>query len=193
MNLNNEILAQQISEQIALEEHLSFILEDQIENLSKLDYSDARSTLVNIKEKLDTHYVSLNKLLNEVESNSEVKSLTKNGVNHSKSFEKDQFHSKISRMLRDDYTALNQITICNSYLHTTGLALNSSDVASIALSHLQDLAPLVVRIGELVPNIITKELKLEYPDCDQTIAEIALKNIKEAWKKKAILEIQKLD
>lgn len=49
----------------------------------------------------------------------------------------------VSRMLRDDYTALNMASFSYTQLHTTGLAYSDSPVADLALRHLKDLTPLV--------------------------------------------------
>ncbi len=42
----------------------------------------------------------------------------------------------VSRMLRDDYTALNMAAISYTMLHTTALAFHDQSVATTALAHL---------------------------------------------------------
>jgi hypothetical protein len=90
---------------------------------------------------------------------------------------------QISRILRDDYAALNHVTISTTQLHTLALSLGARDVAELALTHLENLAPLVVKIGELIPSVTTRELVKEFPSVDQGVAQTALLNTKRAWKK----------
>ena len=46
-------------------------------------------------------------------------------------------------------------------LHTTALAVGERDVAELALRHLKDYAPLVIELGEAVPEIVVRELSTE--------------------------------
>ena len=69
----------------------------------------------------------------------------------------------VSRMLRDDYTALNMASFSYTMLHTTALAFHDEPVASLALKHLQDLTPLIMHLNEVVPHVVVKELQDEGP------------------------------
>ena len=105
-----------------------------------------------------------------------------NGAGHSVP-EPRKNNKKISRILRDVYSALNLITISNTLLHTTALALGRHDIAATALKHLENLAPLVIKIGQLMPGIVTRELRHETHSVDLSVADIALKNAQLAWQK----------
>lgn len=87
----------------------------------------------------------------------------------------------VSRMLRDNYTALNMASFSYTMLHTTGLAFQDGPVASVALKHLQDLTPLIIHLNEVVPHVVVAELKDEGP-IDATVAETAVANTQHAWK-----------
>ncbi len=88
----------------------------------------------------------------------------------------------VSRMLRDDYTALNMASFSYTMLHTTGLAYKDSAVAATALEHLQDLTPLIIHYNEVVPHVVVAELQDEGPGIDATVAETAAGNTQHAWK-----------
>ena len=88
----------------------------------------------------------------------------------------------VSRMLRDDYTALALATISYTQLHTTGLAYKEHEVADVALKHLEDLTPLVIRINEIMPNVVAAELLDEGSGIDTEVASEAVENTQEAWK-----------
>ena len=88
----------------------------------------------------------------------------------------------VSRMLRDDYTALALATISYTQLHTTGLAYQEQEVADVALKHLEDLTPLVIRINEIMPNVVAAELMDEGSGIETEVAGEAVENTQQAWK-----------
>ena len=88
----------------------------------------------------------------------------------------------VSRMLRDDYTALAMATISYTQLHTTGLAYHDQEVADMALHHLEALTPLVMRINEIMPGVVAAELEDEGSGIDTAVAGEATENTQQAWK-----------
>ena len=88
----------------------------------------------------------------------------------------------VSRMLRDDYTALNMASFSYTMLHTTGLAYGDAAVADVAVKHLQDLAPLIIHYNEIIPHVVVKELQDEGPGIDTGVAAMAIANTQHAWK-----------
>ena len=177
----NEILRQHIGEQIALEEHLCKIIEEQILDLEDSNFAEAKKVLRNTIDVLENNFEPLNTILTKLENGLDSKSVNGNGTKSHYSSDLAQNKRRISRMLRDDYSALNLITMSNTLLHTTALALKQDDVAELALQHLRQLAPLVVKLGEIVPSIVFAELNMGSTKFDPSLAEIALRNTKQAW------------
>ena len=90
---------------------------------------------------------------------------------------------RVSRMLRDDYTALCFACVCYELLHTTALGLGHGEVATLALSHLRDYTPAVMAIGELLPEVVTDELVREGKmQPNASIARLAAQNVGDAWR-----------
>ncbi len=87
----------------------------------------------------------------------------------------------VSRLLRDDYTALSLASTAYSMLYTTGLATRELPVANVALRHLQELTPLVMELSRIIPSAVVKELAEDDPDVDQTILSLAQENTMKAW------------
>jgi len=87
----------------------------------------------------------------------------------------------VSKMLRDDYTALSLASIAHTMLHTTGLALQSQSTADIALSQLNDLTPVVVDLSEVIPLVVTRELIDDGEHVDLSVGPQAVKNTQKAW------------
>lgn len=186
MDNHSEVLKQQLSEQIALEEHLCKIIEEQLSEIDEVEFADARVLLSNTCKVLERHFTPLNRLLDKLDEGlsqaSQFKAEPGNGNGTNMNLQ-DQRSRRISKILRDDYSALNLITISNTLLHTTALALDSKEIADTALSHLENLTPLVVQIGELMPEVVARELQSESSKIDLGVAQTALKNARLAWRK----------
>jgi hypothetical protein len=182
--VHNQILIQQLREQIALEEHLCKIIEQQISEITEPNFSDAKNLLQKAFKTLEAQFSPLNALLDKFEfgnTSDDLETALTNGIDLKNLLDPEQKNSLISRILRDDYSALNLITMSNTLLHTTALALESKDVAELALQHLKNLAPLVVKIGQMVPDVVARELKRQSPTIDLAIAKTALRNTQLAW------------
>jgi hypothetical protein len=95
-------------------------------------------------------------------------------------YEKVRKHP-VSRMLRDDYTALSLAATGYSMLHTTGLAFRDLAVANVALRHLRDVTPLVMELSSVIPGAVVRELAEDDASVDGSAAELAEKNTFEAW------------
>ena len=184
MGINAEILERQLAEQVSLEEQLYGLLQEQITSIHQKEFIDAKIALMNTAETLEQHFTALNALLDTFEREAHVRqAMSCEEKNGHGTVARAQKRERLSRTLSDDYSMLNHITMSNTLLHTTGLALESQEVAALALRHLQNLAPLVVKLGELLPEIVTIELQQDSPGVDLLIAKKALRNTQEAWRK----------
>ena len=88
----------------------------------------------------------------------------------------------VSRMLRDDYTAMSLAVVSNSMLHVTALAANDSALAATALRNMQELAPLIVELGEAILPVVELELSEEFTP-HPGAATTALQNVRSVWSK----------
>ena len=89
----------------------------------------------------------------------------------------------VSRILRDDYTALNLASVSYTQLYTTGLAYGDHGVASTALKHLKELTPIIIHINEIMPQVVVRELTDEGPGIDTSVAPKAFEDTQQAWMK----------
>jgi len=88
-----------------------------------------------------------------------------------------------SRMLRDDYTALSFVSICNTMLHTTALAVDDAAVAELTRQHMMDYPPLIMAISELVPDAVVADLAADKALIgNHNAAEQASANLKDSWR-----------
>lgn len=97
-------------------------------------------------------------------------------------YDKVRTDASVSRALRDDYTALSFATVCYEMLHTTALAMHQQDTAELALHHIKDIAPFIIDVTELLPQVVVDELSAEgNGTIDRTVAPQAARNTLEAW------------
>lgn len=87
----------------------------------------------------------------------------------------------VSKMLRDDYTALSMAAISQTMLHTTGLAMKEQATASLAHSQLSDITPLIVDLSEVVPLVVARELANDGENVDTSVGPEARRNTQKAW------------
>jgi ferritin-like metal-binding protein YciE len=87
----------------------------------------------------------------------------------------------VSTALRDDYTALNLAAISYAMLVTTGMALKSETTAHLAENCLRETAQLIMRINQIIPLVVARELADEGEDVQVGIGPEASRNIQLAW------------
>jgi hypothetical protein len=87
----------------------------------------------------------------------------------------------VSRLLRDDYTALSLSCTAYSMLYTTALALREAPVANVSLRHLHEITPLVMELSRIIPGVVLTELAQDDPSIDQTVLARAQADTLAAW------------
>jgi ferritin-like metal-binding protein YciE len=87
----------------------------------------------------------------------------------------------VSRMLRDDYTALSLKATAYSMLYTTGLTLRETPIANVALRHLNETTPLVMALSAAIPGVVVRELAQDGLDVDTSATSLAEEKTQAAW------------
>ena len=90
----------------------------------------------------------------------------------------------ISKSLRDDYAAFSLAAISYSMLHTTATALGDQRVASLAEKHLQDHAQALMRINEIMPGVVIRELQKDDHQTDTSAVEATRSMVVRSWEKR---------
>jgi hypothetical protein len=93
---------------------------------------------------------------------------------------------EVSKMLRDDYTALSLSAVSYTMLHTVGLALHDQMVADLSLDHLKNITPLIVEISEIIPSVVVTELAADGDIVESNAGVAALRNTQQAWSREAV-------
>jgi ferritin-like metal-binding protein YciE len=90
----------------------------------------------------------------------------------------------ISKGLRDDYAAFSLAAISYSMLHTTATALVDSRVASLAERHLRDHADAIMRINEIMPGVVIRELEKDGHRADSAAVEATREAVLRSWQQR---------
>lgn len=93
----------------------------------------------------------------------------------------------VSRMLRDDYTALALASTAYSMLYTTAVALRSDQVATVAKRGQCKVAPLVLLVSHLIPAVVVAELANDHPDVNHVAIDDAREVTSCAWSSDAVM------
>jgi ferritin-like metal-binding protein YciE len=90
----------------------------------------------------------------------------------------------ISKGLRDDYAAFSLAAISYSMLHTTATALGDSRVASLAERHLRDHADAIMRINDVMPGVVTRELEKDGHRADSAAVQATREAVLRSWQQR---------
>lgn len=93
--------------------------------------------------------------------------------------------TKVSKALRDDYTALSLAVASYSALLATANALGKPDVAQLAERGLRDYSGLIMNIGRALPAIVIQELRETGLDVDESAIGTSTQAVEAAWRSNA--------
>lgn len=184
MKDNREQIRPYVADMAAVERHILEAVERQRKDDAFKDFPQALGFLEKVEGLLKTHVESLETHLDSLPGGGVAAAVkeTVTGVLGGLAGIYDKVRKdKVSRALRDDYTALSLAAISYTMLHSTALGLHQGTTAEIALRNLKDVAPLVKELAEIVPAVVIKELSFEGYDIDFTLSTQAVRNTQEAW------------
>jgi hypothetical protein len=182
-----EILRGYVTDMLAVERDLHQAFRRHKDDKTTKTYPQAAAALQTIEDRIDVHVASLERQLQRMgSSESPVKAAVGAVLGAVAGVYGKVRDDQVSRMLRDDYTALCFATVCYEMLHTTALAVGHGEVANLALSHLRDYTPAVMTIAQMLPEVITDELTREgKTGGNGSIARLAAKNVQDAWQQQS--------
>lgn len=184
MSENQETLTQYVGDMLSLTRHIHQAIERQLSHDDVKKHVEANSLINRIDGVLESHISALEQHMKAL--GGDPTSLVKEAVSSLLGVAAGLYDrirtDTVSKMLRDDYTALSLAAISLTTLHTTGLALKSQGTADLALQQLLDISPLIVSISEVIPRAVVPELMDAGEVVDAGVADQAIKNTQQAWK-----------
>ena len=183
MSDRKDTLQKYVSDMLALERHIHDAVRRQKDDNDVKKHPEASRVINRIEATLDEHIEHLERHLKAIGGNSAspVKEAVSAVAGVAAGLYDKVRSEEVSKMLRDDYTALSLAAISYTMLHTTGLALSDHQTAEIALHHLGHWTPLIVEISEVIPLVVTKELADNGLGVSAAVGQEAIRNTQQLW------------
>lgn len=183
MRDTKDILQQYVSDMVALDEHIHEAIKRQIEDDRLKQFPEASKVVNTLHRTLDTHITGLKGQLTSLggEASGPIKEAVSVIAGVAAGLYDKVRHDPVSKMLRDDYTALSLTAISYTMLHTTGLALQNQPIADLAQRYLKDITPIIVDISQVIPGVVVKDLEDNEAQIDPTVAQEAVRKTQAAW------------
>jgi ferritin-like metal-binding protein YciE len=179
-----DILQGYVNDMLAVERQLHQALRRHKEHEPLRKFAAAKQLVARIEDTIDRHLVDLEACLRRLGGDD---SALKKAVGTFLGFaagiyDKVRTEDNVSRILRDDHTALNFACVCYQMLHTTALAMKDSQTADLALRNLTDFTALVRDLSDTLPGVLLEELAQQRKIApDPGIAAEAVRHTREAW------------
>lgn len=186
MTERKDTLRQYVSDMLSVEKHILEAVKRQVGDKRVKEHPEARELIHSIQQTTNRHVNTLDRHLTTLGGDKEspakpAKEAVTAALGVAAGLVDKVRTDKVSKMLRDDYTALNLAAISYTMLHTTGLALQDTDTAELALEHLKAWTPLITKINEVTPHVVAKELTNVSASVDMNVGQEAVRNTQTAW------------
>ena len=158
---NQHSLATYVSDMLALERHIHIPFEMQSKDEDFNKYGSARDIVGELVTLSERHIADLTSALARLGGHeaAPVKSAATVLEGFLAGAIDKMRKTKVSKALRDDYTALALCTASYTMLTSTALAMNDAHVASLAEKHLRDYARCVMQISDALLDVVVEELQ----------------------------------
>jgi ferritin-like metal-binding protein YciE len=172
-----------VSDLLALVKHIEVPIDRQSNIEDSANYSDALSIISEIKSVTAAQRTALEAELSRLGGNGAagIKSAWSALLGAGAAAVGSVRKTKVSKNLRDDYTALSLASISYTMLHATALGLGDESVAALAQRNLEQITPIIVRISKSIPAVVLQELRDDGEAVQIDAAEISAQRTHQAW------------
>jgi ferritin-like metal-binding protein YciE len=185
MKERSDTLQKYVSDMMAVEEHIANAVKRQTEDKDVYKHNPQASQIIqSIAQMTDRHAKHLEQHLQSIGGDPAkgLKEVATAALGAVAGLYDKMRTDTVSKMLRDDYTALNLAAVSYTMLHTTGLALNDQRTAELALQHLKHYTSIIMQINQIMPTVVVSDLRDDVPGLDSSSVQQATQNTQDAWK-----------
>ena len=181
---NERSLRAYVSDMLALERHFREPLARQSDDKDVQRLAEAKQIIDELLSICERHANALDSSLSALggSTSSPVKSAWSQLLGFGAAAIDSIRKTKVSKDLRDDYTAISLATVSYSMLYTTGLVLGNRAVAELAKQLFTDYAAIVVRLGRLIPRVVVQELQLDGESVAPGVVDTATETVEAVWR-----------
>lgn len=179
------ILNDYVTDMAAVETHILEAVERQLASDDTATYPAAQRSLSSLRSTLQRHVREL-EAYNERTPEGGIKEALKEAAFGALGvaagfYDQLRQTDKVSRMVRDTYTATSLAAISYHMLYTTALALKADDLAALAIGNLRDLTAAIGELSEVVCTVVAAELTDEDKTIDPAVGPQAVAATQAAW------------
>lgn len=181
-NENKSTLQTYTSDLLALENHFMNAIKKQ-KTSDQIKDEEVIELLHELDKKASSHVKSLERHVDRLEGElkSDIKTKLASFAGSIAGLIDAARNDTMSKMVRDDYTALSMITIGYTMLHTHALAEEDEILAELTQKNLTDCTSMITEISKVVPLAVAREM-IDDADRAEEIGNKALENTQAAWK-----------
>jgi len=175
-------VATYLSDILALEKHIKAPIDSQVGSTDHQE-SGASAIFAKIQSTTDKHVTALEAALEAAGGSpaAGLKSAWASLIGGGAAAVNNVRSTKVSKSLRDDYTALGLAAISYTMLHATAAGLGDAATAQLAKRHLDDITPIIVEISTAIPGVVLEELAADGEPVKISAAELTQEASKSAW------------
>jgi hypothetical protein len=169
---------------LALEQHIHAPFETQRNDGDFTEYDDALQVVTRIEALSNQHIDALKTELEDLGGHeasglktafSDIAGAVAGAIDKSRK-------TKVSKGLRDDYTALSHAIVSHTQLLTTANALRDDAVAALAQRHMNDYASAIMELATCIPAVVVRELANLGLEVDSGASERSRETIEQTWR-----------
>lgn len=181
---NQHSLATYVSDMLALEEHIQKPFDTQLNDGDFAKYAEAKQIATRLSALAQKHVAALKEALDELGGHelAPVKDLVTNLEGFVAGAIDKMRKTKVSKSLRDDYTALSLCSASYTMLNATANAMGDATIAALAATHLRDYAQCVMEIGNALPGVTILELQETGLTVETGTIERSRQTAEDAWR-----------
>lgn len=182
-NIDKERIHNFISDLLSLERHVLNAIQKQKQSEAIQKSKEASELLNLLEDSLSNQVDNLEKAANLYGSPiaNEVKSKIAGFAGTIAGLVDTARKDPISKILRDDYTAISMLAAGHTMLKATALSAEDEDLQHIAGNHLSELAQLITEISRVLPLSVVRELVDDEEEAEE-IGRLAIEKTQKAWK-----------
>lgn len=187
MEDNKHSIQTYVSDMLALERHMHIPFETQLKDDDFNDFANAKQLVSRLTSLSEKHIADLDSALKNMGGHaaSPIKSAVSQFEGLVAGMIDKARKTKVSKALRDDYTALSLCTVSYTMLHATASAMGETTVSALAQRHLEDYAQCVMSIAEAMPQVVVEELRAIGLNVDTNAITQSVEATQLAWRRGA--------
>ena len=168
---------------LAAHHHVAEAIGRQVTDARVLSMSDASGVLYEVHGTIMRHFKDLEGRLKEsggLGAGGQVKEALTSVSGFLAGLYGQMRREPVSRMLRDDILAVDFLQTCTEMFHATAKACGDTHFTSCAESMFRDHAMLTLKLHEVLPNVVVRELPPEHV-VDATAGTATVRAVSDAW------------